>query len=197
MRLFIPIVLFSVSVCFADSPAVYRDRIRAHVFSKGVDADGELSSGRLVLGSHGGRDLYVASWDVPGVPRPLDGELPSYSDSVAILEGVAESKELARQAAKSQDQKILENEYFALVEEIYDAAGEEAPDLETAKNLRQARAKIAKARQNKPGTGQGGEQTVDDVLEFLDMQVRLQGLDLELRGYDPNWRGNAKKHELE
>lgn len=103
----------------------------------------------------------------------------------------------ALQAAKSQDRKTLENEYFALVEEIYVAAGEGAPSLEEAKNLGQARAKIAKARRNKPGTGQGNKKTADDALEFLDMQLRLQALELELRGYDPNWRGNAKKHELE
>lgn len=101
------------------------------------------------------------------------------------------------QDTKPPPQKALENEYFALVESIYAAAGDPAPSLEEAKNLGQARAKIAKARQNKPGTGQGNKKTADDALEFLDMQLKLQGLDLELRGYDPDWRRLARKHELE
>ena len=131
------------------------------------------------------------------VPAPSLDALPGPEEAQAILDAWEASLDAGVQAAKPADQKALENEYFALVEEIYAAAGEEAPDLETAKNLGQARAKIAKARQNKPGTGQGGKKTADDALEFLDMQMRLQGLDLELREYDLNWRGNAKKHELE
>ena len=174
MRLFIPIVLFSVSVCFADSPAVYRDRIRAHVFSKGVDADGELSSGRLVLGSHGGRDLYVASWDVPGVPRPLDGELPSYSDSVAILEGVAESKELARQAAKSEARKVLENKYLALIDALPGDPVPQTPSLEEAKALVDERLGVALAAK---------------------YRELLSGLDLELSRYSTTWWDDAARHD--
>ena len=197
MRLFIPIVLFSVSVCFADSPAVYRDRIRAYVFSKGVDADGEMSSGRLVLGSRGGRDLYVASWDVPGVPRPLDGELPSYSDSVAILEGVAESKELARQAAKSEAQKELENEYFDTVDAIYAEVKEDAPALEEARNRGAVRAKVSAARGKKGGGGGGSPATADDLLEVNELRLRLLDLDAELKTYDTHWLSRAKRHDLE
>lgn len=115
----------------------------------------------------------------------------------AVLAEMQEMSDFEAEDAKSADQRVLENEYFALVESIYAAAGDPAPSLEEAKNLGQARAKIAKARQNKPGTGQGNKKTADDALEFLDMQLKLQGLDLELRGYDPDWRRLARKHELE
>lgn len=114
----------------------------------------------------------------------------------AILAETQEMSDFEAQDAKSEAQRLLENEYFSLVEEIYAAAGEEAPDLEAAKNLGAARAKIAKARKNKPGTGQGSKKTADDALEFLDMQLELQSLDLELRGYDPDWRRLARKHVL-
>lgn len=176
-------------------------RVGGYLAAAGVDPG--LSSRGVFYVRYPGGPLQLSGWDenLLGVPRPEESELPSLAEAesaiVVFKAAKAAAKEQAAQNAKSQDQKILENEYFALVEEIYDAAGEEAPDLETAKNLGQARAKIAKARQNKLGTGQGGKKTADDMLEFLDMQVRLQGLDLELRGYDPNWRGNAKKHELE
>jgi len=115
----------------------------------------------------------------------------------AILAEAQELDDFEAQDAKSEDQRVLENEYFALVDQIYAAAGEEAPSLEEAKNLGQARAKIAKARGSKPGTGQGNKKSADDVIEFLDMQLKLQAIDLELRGYDPNWRRLAKKHALE
>ena len=186
MRLFIPIVLLSVSVCFADSPAVYRDRIRAYVFSKGVDADGEMSSGRLVLGSRGGRDLYVASWDVPGVPRPLDGELPSYGDSVAILEGVAESKELARQAAKPAGQKAKENDFYEFIRLVLAAAGDpRADDAPTPKLGFEELTPMIE-----------GIQGVDPVAA---VNLTLKGLSIDsaLKRYSALWWDDAVEHELD
>ena len=151
----------------------------------------ELDSLAAATGSRPGLFPALVDKDT-GLWVPIEG-----GDLSAAESALAELAFDAAVAAKSPDQLALEAEYFALVEEIYAAAGEEAPDLETAKNLGQARAKIAKARQNKPGTGQGGKKTADDALEFLDMQMRLQGLDLELRGYDPDWRRLARKHVLE
>jgi len=173
--------------------------IRAYLAQNGLDPAvfGQRGGPAQLLVVNGEPELRWLRHKLRNVPAPSLDALPGPEEAQAILDAWEAGEDEKLQNAKSQDQKILENEYFALVEEIYDAADEEAPDLETAKNLGQARAKIAKARQNKSGTGPGGEQTVDDVLEFLDMQMRLQGLDLELREYDLNWRGNAKKHELE
>lgn len=199
MRILFFCVLLAATATFGGGPS--REQVEAYLVSQGrsftaarqaFEVDSTAGPEVGLVQTYG--DVFIALWAVEGVEQPDSGALPSYEEALEIL---AAAQDVELQDAKSQDQKILENEYFALVEEIYDSAGEEAPDLETAKNLGQARAKIAKARQNKSGTGQGGEKTADDVLEFLDMQMRLQALELELRGYDPNWRSNAKKHELE
>ena len=199
MRILFFCVLLAATATFGGGPS--REQVEAYLVSQGrsftaarqaFEVDSTAGPEVGLAQTYG--DVFIAWWAVEGVEQPDSGALPSYEEALEIL---AAAQDVELQDAKSQDQKILENEYFALVEEIYDAAGEEAPDLETAKNLGQARAKIAKARQNKPGTGQGNKKTADDALEFLDMQLRLQALELELRGYDPNWRGNAKKHELE
>lgn len=181
-----------VPACFArqafDTVSDLETAVRQHLYSAGHPDPESVTIGPQgkVLVARKTAGFVVLVWDVPGFTRPDEFPEPD-----------AKALSAAMQNAKSQDQKTLENEYFALVEDIYDAAGEKAPDLETAKNFGQARAKIAKARQNKPGAGQGNKKTADDALEFLDMQLKLQGLDLELREYDSNWRGNAKKHELE
>ena len=199
MRILFFCVLLAATATFGGGPS--REQVEAYLVSQGrsftaarqaFEVDSTAGPEVGLAQTYG--DVFIAWWAVEGVEQPDSGALPSYEEALEIL---AAAQDVELQDAKSQDQKILENEYFALVEEIYDSAGEEAPDLETAKNLGQARAKIAKARQNKPGTGQGGEKTVDDVLEFLDMQMRLQALELELRGYDPNWRRLARKHVLE
>jgi hypothetical protein len=119
------------------------------------------------------------------------------ADLAAMLSDEAELADAWAEESKPIEQRELENAYFELVESIYAAAGDPVPGLKEAKNLGQARAKIAKARKNKPGAGQGNKKTADDALEFLDMQLELQSLDLELRGYDPDWRRRAKKHVLE
>jgi len=196
MRISFLCVLLTAVAAFGGGPS--REQVEAYLVSQGRPFTAarqafEVDPPEVGLAQTDG-DVFIAWWAVEGVEQPDSGALPSYEEALEIL---AAAQDVEIQDAKSQDRKSLENEYFALVEEIYVAAGEGAPSLEEAKNLRQARAKIAKARKNKPGTGQGNKKTADDVLEFLDMQMRLQGLDLELRGYDPNWRSNAKKHELE
>ena len=108
--------------------------------------------------------------------------------------------EAQAQAAKPAAQKALENEYLDLVDAVYAKAGDPAPKIEDAKDLGKARAKVAKAREAKPGTGAapgGGpkKQTADDVLEFVDYQQALLALDLQLREFDPNWRKNLKRHD--
>lgn len=199
MRISFLCVLLTAVAAFGGGPS--REQVEAYLVSQGRPFTAarqafEVNSpeGPEVGLAQTDGDVFIAWWAVEGVEQPDSGALPSYEEALEIL---AAAQDVELQAAKSQDQKTLENEYFALVEEIYVAAGERAPSLEEAKNLGQARAKIAKARRNKSGTGQGNKKTADDVLEFLDMQLRLQALELELRGYDPNWRGNAKKHELE
>ena len=183
---FITCFLFAAP-CFA---AISASRIEAYLERQGRQgAKALFSDGSVVLVDEGD-GVRIGRWLVPGVAEPAESELPSEEESSIILEE-------AFQSAKPTAQRVLENEYFALVEEIYVAAGEEPPSLEEAKDLGQARAKIAKARQGKPGTGQGNKKTADDALEFLDMQLKLQSLDLELRGYDPDWRRLAKKHVLE
>jgi hypothetical protein len=165
-----------------------------------VDVAGKpaLEAYSLATGIRVGRfpalvDESARAW----VPIEDDDLQAAEAALAAILAETQEMSDFEAQDAKSEDQRVLENEYFALVESIYVAAGDPVPSLEEAKNLGAARAKIAKARQNKPGTGPAGKKTADDILEFQDMQLKLQGLDLELRGYDPNWRRLAKKHVLE
>ena len=191
--------LIVVLVCLSVAGQSYDQGLRAYLAQNGIDPGLLNRRGSPVrLVERDGEAKLL--WDAARLGRrsaPSLDALPGPEEAQAILDAWEAGEDEKLQNAKSQDQKTLENEYFALVEEIYVAAGEGAPSLEEAKNFGQARAKIAKARQNKPGTGQGNKKTADDALEFLDMQLKLQGLDLELREHDSNWRGNAKKHELE
>ena len=120
-----------------------------------------------------------------------EGGLPAAGEALAALvSGFA-------QDTKTQAQKSLENEYLDLVDAIYAKAGDPAPPLEAAKDLGKARAKVAKAREAKQGTGQGHKKTADDALEFVDDQQSLLALDLQLRDFDPNWRKHLSRHDLE
>ena len=145
----------------------------------------------------------VLLWDSRlGVPAPDEAALPTAAAARAALDALAleaaASFEAALQAAKSPEQTALENTYFATVVALAAEAGESKPTEASAKDLAKVRATADKVRDAKDAAaGQGKKAKADDLLALRDLQLELVFIDAELKTYDPDWRGKAKKHNLE
>ena len=128
------------------------------------------------------------------VPVP-DGDIAAAG---VLLDTVNDENSRAAQDAKPEAQKLLENEWFAAVDELAAAAGEEAPDESDATDIGKVRAKLAKAKAAKDSaSGQGKKAKADDLLEINELRGRLLLIDAELRTYDPRWTKRAKRHALD
>lgn len=118
--------------------------------------------------------------------------------AAAELDSVSAEVAAAEQDSKPLSRKLLENEFFDLVDEIALAAGDPPPAEADAKDLGKVRAKLKKAKAAKDAAaGQGKKAKADDLLELSELRGRLLLLDAELSAEDPGWKKNAKRHVFE
>ena len=128
----------------------------------------------------------------------VGGDLAAAEAALAarLAETAAEDEQIL-QDAKSGSRKLLENEWFDLVDEIALAAGDPPPAEADAKDLGKVRAKLKKAKDAKDAaSGAGKKAKADDLLELSELRGRLLLLDAELSAEDPGWKKNAKRHVL-
>lgn len=176
MRISFFCVLLTVVAAFGGGPS--REQVEAYLVSQGRSFTAahqafevDSTAGPEVGLAQTDGDVFIALWAVEGIERPGPDDLPGHEEALEIL-ALAQDVEL--QEAKPADQKTLENEYFALVEEIYAAAGEEPPSLEEAKALVDERLGVALAAK---------------------YRELLSGLDLELSRYSTTWWDDAARHD--
>ena len=203
IQIVLSVLLVAAASAFAASPAEVSEfalRVKGYLALNGVPQS-EFGSG-VQIAAVGPTPVLV--WDAArlGLPKPDDSELPSAGDSRSALDALAleaaASAEAALQAAKSPEQKALENEYFAAVEALAAEAGEAKPTEASARDLSKVRATAGKVRSAKDAAaGQGKKADADALLKLRDLQLELVFIDAELKTYDPDWRGKAKKHDLE
>ena len=179
---------------FAAEPAQYL----AWLLANGVDPRPAVESRAVeFIVLEDGSGVAPISWSVP-LPSPAESELPALADAIAALDAKEAARPAELQAAKPARQKELENEYFAAVEALATEAGESKPTEASAKDLSKVRATADKVRSAKDAAaGQGKKAKADDLLALRDLQLELVFIDAELKTYDPDWRGKAKKHNLE
>lgn len=188
------LLLSSASAALAAEPAQYL----AWLLANGVDPRPAVESRAVeFIVLEDGSGVAPVSWNVP-LPIPAAGELPSLPDAVAALDAKEAARPAELQAAKPARQKELENEYFAVVEALAAEAGEAKPTEASARDLSKVRATADKVRSAKDAAaGQGKKADADALLKLRDLQLELVFIDAELKTYDPDWRGKAKKHDIE
>ena len=196
-RIFGTIVFLALAAA-AGAAGPSPDSVEAYLESRGApSAHALFASGRVVLVDDGSGELRIGAWDVPGIPRPGDGELPSDVEVTAFKATKAAAKAQAEQDAKPLSRKLLENEWFDLADEIALAAGDPPMPEADARDLSKLRAKLKKAKGAKDAAaGAGKKAKADDLLEINELRGRLLLIDAELSAEDPGWKKNAKRHSV-
>ena len=108
------------------------------------------------------------------IPAPDLGNLLPPEEAQAILDAWEASLDAGAQAAKSPRLKVLENEYFALLDALPGDPVPQTPSLEEAKALVDERLGVALAAK---------------------YRELLSGLDLELSRYSTTWWDDAARHD--
>ena len=158
-----------VPACFArqafDTVSDLETAVRQHLYSAGHPDPESVTIGPQgkVLVARKTAGFVVLGWDVPGFTRPDEFPEPD-----------AQALSAAMQNAKSQDQKTLENEYFALLDALPGDPVPQTPSLEEAKALVDARLGVALAAK---------------------YRELLSELDLELSRYSTTWWDDAARHD--
>ena len=145
-------------------------------------------------GVHPGEFPALVDLDAKLFVPVRDGD---FAAAAAELDSVVSGNALAEQDAKPETRKLLENEYFDLVDEIARAAGDPPPAEADAKDLGKVRAALKKAKNSKDAAaGSGKKAKADDLLEINELRGRLLLIDAELSAEDPGWKKNAKRHSV-
>ncbi|HOP08514.1 MAG TPA: hypothetical protein PLF13_14680 [candidate division Zixibacteria bacterium] len=108
------------------------------------------------------------------IPAPDLGNLLPPEEAQAILDAWEASLDAGAQAAKSPRLKVLENEYFALLDALPGDPVPQTPSLQEAKALVDERLGVALAAK---------------------YRELLSGLDLELSRYSTTWWDDAARHD--
>lgn len=166
-------LLFLVVLLAATSAVAARvGQLQGYLASYGLD----FMDPRISVFAESDGTLIDYRWDADalGVPVPDMSALPDESTAEAQVEALAAAREAVRQAAKSPRLKVLENEYFALLDALPGDPVPQTPSLEEAKALVDERLGVALAAK---------------------YRELLSGLDLELSRYSTTWWDDAARHD--
>ena len=158
-----------VPACFArqafDTVSDLETAVRQHLYSAGHPDPESVTIGPQgkVLVARKTAGFVVLGWDVPGFTRPDEFPEPD-----------AQALSAAMQNAKSPRLKVLENEYFALLDALPGDSVPQTPSLEEAKALVDERLGVALAAK---------------------YRELLSELDLELSRYSTTWWDDAARHD--
>ncbi len=150
--------------------------VQAYMAQNGLDPAGLNRRGgpAQVLIRDGEPELRWLRHKLRNVPAPSLDALPGPEEAQAILDAWEASLDAGAQAAKSPRLKVLENEYFALLDALPGDPVPQTPSLEEAKALVDARLGVALAAK---------------------YRELLSELDLELSRYSTTWWDDAARHD--
>ena len=150
--------------------------VQAYMAQNGLDPAGLNRRGgpAQVLIRHGEPELRWLRHKLRNVPAPSLDVLPGPEEAQAILDAWEASLDAGAQAAKSPRLKVLENEYFALLDALPGDPVPQTPSLEEAKALVDERLGVALAAK---------------------YRELLSELDLELSRYSTTWWDDAARHD--
>ena len=177
MRTSKSMVFLVASILFAAAVFAAKDRqMLGYLAAKGIDPDSLSDRDDIVIVVTASGDFVDASWDEAalGAAVPEVSDLPSEADAEQAVADFRTAKKLARQAAKSPRLKVLENEYFALLDALPGDPVPQTPSLEEAKALVDERLGVALAAK---------------------YRELLSELDLELSRYSTTWWDDAARHD--
>ena len=150
--------------------------VQAYMAQNGLDPAGLNRRGgpAQVLIRDGEPELRWLRHKLRNVPAPSLDALPGPEEAQAILDAWEASLDAGAQAAKSPRLKVLENEYFALLDALPGDSVPPTPSLEEAKALVDERLGVALAAK---------------------YRELLSELDLELSRYSTTWWDDAARHD--
>lgn len=153
------------------------NQVHGYLAEAGVDFDRAARSGDVVLRADSADGVHIHAWRL-ALPRPGPEDLPTDAEARVLIaaarSNAAAEAEAALQNAKSPRLKVLENEYFALLDALPGDPVPQTPSLEEAKALVDARLGVALAAK---------------------YRELLSGLDLELSRYSTTWWDDAARHD--
>jgi len=174
----------SVMAAFAGGDFSYASRVRAYAMSQGLPESVLGPNGRVVVVSNPDGTGSIR-WRVPEVPEPTEQTLPSKEAAESILAAHAAAQELVRQAAKPLERKVLENNFYVLVQQILVAASDPRADEPTT-----------------PKLGFDEITAVIEVIQAADpltaitFSVKLLSIDAALKRYNTLWWEDAVQHVI-
>ena len=153
------------------------NQVHGYLAEAGVDFDRAARSGDVVLRADSADGVLIHAWML-ALPRPGPEDLPTDAEARVLIaaarSNAAAEAEAALQNAKSPRLKVLENEYFALLDALPGDPVPQTPSLEEAKALVDERLGVALAAK---------------------YRELLSELDLELSRYSTTWWDDAARHD--
>ena len=172
-------LVVSFLVCFArGASAQTLSQYAAHLEERGLDSaliieSGLISSGGEAVAIPGGGSTD-AIWNYILGPKPEASELMPDDDAQAYVAAAMATREAARQSAKPEARKVLENKYLALIGALPGDPVPQTPSLQEARALVDERLGVALAAK---------------------YRELLSGLDLELSRYSTTWWDDVARHD--
>ena len=130
--------------------------------------------------------LRLAFWNLKSPPAPEQGDLPPLADAEIYLAAHAASAEAARQEAKPQALKALENDFFSFVRLVLTAAGDPRASATPTPKL---------GFEELTPMIEGIQAT--DPMTAISLTLKGLSIDSALKRYSPVWWDDAQEHNLE
>lgn len=185
-RLFpLTFLLAVLSQAYAGTDFSYALRVKGYAALNGIDqSEFNYETGRLKLSANGDGTGHV-KWGIAEVPAPTDATLPTVEDAEIAIAAQAAAKEVARQAAKTLEQKTLENQFYTLISQALLAANDPRKDdvLVPKLGFPEITALIEVIE-------------VGDAMAAVKLSLRLLTIDAALKRFTPLWWEDAIVHDL-
>lgn len=181
---FATLVLLS---CSAFGQDYSKTQLQAYLVTLGLSAD--LADGRAapaqVITYGSGPKIVWNSAQLKGLPAPVLGDLPALEEAEQILADFAVAQEAARQATKPLEQRLYENQFFALTEQLLTGIADERAGQTPPVKL------------SFPEIDAILEQLfVSDLATATRASIRLLGIDAALKRYNMLWWDDAQTHVI-
>jgi hypothetical protein len=171
----------SCQLSFADLVTQYRGYVASRGFSP--DIVNTRGSPITVFRKPDG-SLDFIRWSVrnANLEKPSSENLPTIEEAEAAIEAYYANKEAARQAAKPLEQRQYENQFFSLIEELYNVTGvtnEVTPKL----GFPEIRELIDTVQ-------------ASDPMAAVNYSLELLSIDAALKRYSVLWWDDAIQHDI-
>lgn len=178
-------------ICFLIAPLSFAqltgldkpDRVKAYLIQNGQDP--ELVYDMFIIPGVD-ENIYLNRWIPQNLAEPSEQDLLSSEEAAQVVSAYYENKAAedfaVRQASKPLEQRQYENQFYALIEQLFNLTGvtnEVTPKL----GFPGLQAKIEQV------------QATDPMLA-INLSLKLLSIDSALKRYDTLWWDDAIQHEI-